>query len=402
MLPKVKKNMSNVKSILIGNLRRENATIGKNGCKSKNGIRKYPNREDVPDRENIRQAFSHDTDRIIHSSAYTRYIDKTQVFYLFENDHITHRVLHVQIVSKIARQIGRALRLNEDLIEAISLGHDLGHVPFGHDGETILNEICEEKGIGYFCHNAQSVRTLIEIENHGEGLNLTLQVLDGILAHNGEILSERYAPCLGKTWEQFEIEYQGCFTTKGYSKEIVPGTLEGCVMRVSDIIAYVGRDIEDAIVVGLIKRGDIPTAVVKVLGSTNREIINTLVMDILENSYDKPYLSFSSKVYAALTDLKDFNYKKIYSNPRVRTENQKIRDIFRRLFEVYRAAIESNDTKSAIFSYFLDNLDDGYKKRTDSCRMAIDFLSGMTDDFFNHQFRENFVPKNYGYKLSNE
>lgn len=392
-------DMDFIKNILIDNLKREQAVIGENGCKSKKATRKYPQREEIPDRENIRQAFSHDTDRIIHSLAYTRYIDKTQVFYLFENDHITHRVLHVQIVSKIAKQIGRSLHLNEDLIEAISLGHDLGHVPFGHDGETILNKICEENSIGHFCHNAHSVRTLMEIENCGKGLNLTLQVLDGILAHNGEILSKKYEPNFEKTWKIFEAEYNNCFQIKDYSKKIIPGTLEGCVMRVSDIIAYIGRDIEDAITVNLIERSEIPISITRVLGSENREIINTLVMDLLKNSYGKAYLEFSEDVYCALNELKDFNYGNIYKNDRVRTESDKIYNIFRYLFKIYNEDITQNNAKSAIFTHFLKNLDDNYKKSTDPKRMVIDFLSGMTDDFFNNQFRDNFVPKSYGYAL---
>ena len=392
--------MDFIKKILVDNLKRERAIIGKNGCFSKDGVRKYPHLEEIPDRENIRQTFSHDTDRIIHSLAYTRYIDKTQVFYLFENDHISHRVLHVQIVSKIAKQIGRSLHLNEDLIEAISLGHDLGHVPFGHDGETILNEICKERKIGCFCHNAQSVRTLMEIENGGMGLNLTLQVLDGILAHNGEMLSKRYEPDLGKSWEQFESEYKKCFEEKEYSKKIIPGTIEGCVMRVSDIIAYIGRDIEDAIVVNLMERSDIPLSITKVLGSENREIIHTLVMDLLKNSYSKPYIEFSDNVYSALKDLIAFNYSKIYRNERVRTEADKIHNIFRSLFNNFSSDISQNNTKSSIFSHFLKNLGDEYKKNTHPDRMVIDFISGMTDDFFNNQFKETFVPKSYGYALS--
>jgi dGTPase len=390
-----------IKEILIDNLKREKYTISKHGCKSRDALRKYPEREPIPDRENIRQSFSHDTDRIIHSLAYTRYIDKTQVFYLFENDHITHRVLHVQIVSKIARQIGRCMHLNEDLIEAISLGHDLGHVPFGHDGETILNELCIENAIGYFCHNAQSARTLMELENEGKGLNLSLQVLDGILAHNGEILSRKYEPQKGKTWDQFEKEYKGCFKEKDFSKKIVPGTLEGCVMRVSDIIAYIGRDIEDAITVGLIERTELPLSITRILGSENREIINSLVMDLIKNSYGKGYLMFSDDVYKALNDLKTFNYENIYQNPKVRTEASKIHNMFRNLFDCYANDLENNNSKSAVFSNFLKFLGDSYKKNTAPKRIAIDFISGMTDDFFNNQFYELFVPKSYGYSLKN-
>jgi len=159
-------------------------------------------------------------------------------------------------VSKIGRVIGRCLKLNEDLIEAISLGHDLGHVAYGHDGEKVLHKLCKDNKIGCFCHNAQSVRLLMEIEQGGKGLNLSLQVFDGILSHNGEILSEEYRPNYGKTWEMFEEEYRKCFTEEDYSRKILPMTLEGCVVRISDVIAYIGRDIEDSITLKLIKRKD--------------------------------------------------------------------------------------------------------------------------------------------------
>ncbi len=162
--------------------------------------------------EGYRQPFSIDSDRIMHSMAYTRYIDKTQVFYLIENDHITHRVLHVQLVSKIARTIGRFLGLNEDLIEAIALGHDIGHTPFGHDGERILSQICNESGIGYFHHNVQSVQFLDWVERKGNGWNLCLQTLDGILAHDGEVHNLQLIPQRKKVFADLEKEAKTKFT----------------------------------------------------------------------------------------------------------------------------------------------------------------------------------------------
>ena len=268
--------------IVLANVKRERDSLAKTACKSRDGRRKHPEWEKVADKENVRPTFFHDTDKIIHSLAYTRYIDKTQAFYLFENDHITHRVLHVQFVSKIGRVIGRCLSLNEDLIEAIALGHDLGHVPYGHDGEKVLDEICRENNVGGFCHNAQSVRCLMDLENDGEGLNLCLQVLDGILCHNGEILDRQYAPSRGKTWDDLEEEYGKCLSDKDYSKKIYPMTLEGCVVRISDVIAYIGRDFEDAITVKLIRRDDLPSTITHTLGNTNDKIINTLVLDLAE------------------------------------------------------------------------------------------------------------------------
>jgi len=388
--------------IVINNLNRERWTLSKYACRSNAGKRQFPEREPIRDRENVRPIFFHDTDRIIHSLAYSRYIDKTQVFYLFENDHVTHRVLHVQFVSKIARTIGRFLRLNEDLIEAIALGHDLGHVPYGHDGEEVLKAICDSEKIGTFCHNAQSVRFLSEIENNGEGLNLSLQVLDGILCHNGELLDREYRPNYNKTWEQFEEEYGRCLLIKGEDKRIFPMTLEGCVVRVADVIAYVGRDIEDAIRVNLITREEVPSPIVEVLGgATNDKIINTLVLDLVQNSYDKETLFFSQKIFDALQGLIKFNYERIYFNPRIKTETAKIDNMFHAMFQKYCNDLGNKDESSKIYSYFLKTLGNRYRGKTDAKRIVVDFIAGMTDDFFNDEYQRTFVPQSYGYQLTN-
>jgi len=230
-----------------------------------------------------RQPFSVDADRILHALSYTRYIDKTQVFYLIENDHITHRVLHVQLVSKIARTIGRFLRLNEDLIEAIALGHDIGHIPFGHDGERILTDLCQAHGIGYFHHNVQSVQFLDRVERKGRGWNLCLQTLDGVLCHDGEIHNKQLAPRRSKTFADMDAEIVAKNTDP--TTELIPMTLEGCVVRMTDTISYVGRDIEDAIRLGLITRSALPQECVKQLGDTNGTIVFNLVSDVIKHSY---------------------------------------------------------------------------------------------------------------------
>ncbi|NLC53618.1 MAG: HD domain-containing protein [Firmicutes bacterium] len=385
--------------IIAENHRREETFLSPYACPSRLGVRFHPEAEKIPDAENIRPAFFHDTDKIIHSLAYTRYIDKTQVFALFDNDHITHRVLHVQFVSKIARVIGRCLRLNEDLIEAIALGHDLGHTPYGHDGERFLNELCTEAGVGFFCHNAQSVRFLMELEHGGRGLNLTLQVLDGILAHNGEILNERLVPVAGKTTEQFLREYERCFQVEDYSKEIYPMTLEGCLVRVCDIIAYIGRDIEDAITVGLIKRADLPRSIVRVLGDRNDRIINTLALDVIEQSYGQNYIGFSKDIYQALQDLKAFNYEQIYFHPLVKSQDRKIQGLFRSLFHRYVQDIEEQNRSSPVFRHFLENMNAEYCRNNPPARMAADFIAAMTDDFFNQQFKDLFFPTRFGLKI---
>lgn len=389
-------------SIVLNNLQKERKSLSRHACKSNKGIRRYPKRERILDRENIRPVFFHDTDKIMHSLAYSRYIDKAQVFYLFENDHITHRVLHVQFVSKIGRVIGRCLRLNEDLIEAIALGHDLGHVPYGHDGEKVLYSLCKRNRTGCFCHNAQSARFLMEIENGGEGLNLSLQVLDGILAHNGEMLSEEYMPDYGKTWEKFEEEYMKCFSEEDYSKKIFPMTLEGCVVRISDVIAYIGRDIEDAITLKLIKRNDIPKEIKKILGASNAKIINNLVMDLIKNSYGKDYLVFSKDIFKALKDLKAFNYKNIYFNPKIKTQTHKIENMFILLFNKYYEDLKRENKKSDLFQVFLNDMNGDYRKNTNKARIIVDFMAGMTDGFFKNQYEESFVPQSLGMKFKTQ
>ena len=271
------------------------------------GLSKYATKDSdairlIEEEKDIRPSFFRDIDRVLYSTSYTRYIDKTQVFSNSVNDHISKRIIHVGFVSKIARTIGRALGLNTDLIEAAALGHDLGHVPFGHVGEQILNDISLKHGEGYFNHNIESVRILMNLENNGYGKNLTVQVLDAIMCHNGEFVLGKYEP-RKKTKEEFLQEYEDSYKSKDAIKKLVPMTLEGCVVRISDVIGYIGRDIEDAITLGKLSIDDVPKDVVNVLGSTNREIINTIVNDVIENSFDKQYIMMSDEVYKALIKL---------------------------------------------------------------------------------------------------
>lgn len=362
-------------------------------CKSTEAIRF--NKDSVSNRRefNIRPAFSRDADRILHSTAYTRYIDKTQVFSLFNNDLITHRGLHVQFVAKIARAIGRALSLNEDLIEAIALGHDLGHVPFGHTGERSLNKVCIDNDLGYFLHNVQSVRILHEIENGGKGLNVSVQVLDGILCHNGEMISRKYEPNYNKTPEEFLEEYRRCSVEEGFAKKIVPMTLEGSVVRISDVIAYIGRDIEDAILVKLISRDDIPESITEILGNNNSNIINNLVQDLIENSYGKPYLEFSKEVFSALRKLLDFNYKFIYSNPKKEDKEEKFDDLF---FGVFKALKKEYGNKNTdLYKSYLCEMNKGYTNGNSSDKIIVDFIAGMTDKFFINQYKKLYLPKTF-------
>ena len=268
-----------------------------------------------------RQNFAIDADRILHSQAFTRYIGKTQVFYLIRNDHISHRVIHVQLLSKISRTIGRLLRLNEDLIEAIALGHDIGHPPFGHDGEAMLSELCEKNGLHSFQHNIQGVRSLNNLERAGRGWNLSLQVLDGIFSHNGEVLKRELSPRRGKKFADLEKEIRR--KSEHPELEIIPTTLEGCVVRMADVISYVGRDFEDAIQLNLVGREELPSRVQNVLGTSNGSIVYSLVDDLVRNSLDQDAISFGENIIEVLREFLDFNRRKIYSNPKIKTEREK-------------------------------------------------------------------------------
>lgn len=346
---------------------------------SKNAIRLKQEESD------IRPAYFRDIDRIIYSLSYTRYIDKTQVFSLKENDHISKRIIHVQFVSKIAKTIGRALGLNEDLIEAIALGHDLGHVPFGHVGEKILNDISLKYDNTYFNHNAQSVRELMSLEKNGQGLNITIQVLDGILCHNGEFLSGKYIP-KKKSVQTFLDDYNNTYINEKANTMLIPMTLEGCVVRISDIVGYIGRDIEDAIMLGILKKEELPKEITSVLGNNNREIINTIVTDIINNSLNKPYLLLSDDVYKALKDLKNFNYKHIYDKANTKEQIKKYEEMFNFLFQFFLNDLENKNKDSIIYQDFLNNMNEEYKRKTKNTRIVIDYIAGMTDDYFIKQY----------------
>lgn len=331
--------------------------------------------------EDIRAPFFRDIDKIIFALSYNRYTDKTQVYSFNENDHISRRMVHVQLVSKIARTIGRALKLNTDLIEAIALGHDIGHTPLGHLGESLLNEISYRELGEYFAHNIQGVRHYMEVENKGLGLDLTIQVLDGIMCHNGEMLSNKYVP-VKKDIDQFLSEYQNSYKNLKESLKYRPMTLEGCVVRISDIIGYIGRDIEDACLLGKIKREDIPSEITDVLGDQNKYIVDTIVTDIIDNSFQKPYIKMSDEVYQALNLLKEFNYEHIYNCSVTKENIERYRLGMNQLFQVYLNAIHSEDKSNIIYQIFLNLQDEIYLRETNPKRMVIDFIAGMTDDLF--------------------
>jgi len=367
---------------------REKTILSPIATLSAHGLRRH---HDIRLEGGYRQTFSVDVDRILHSRAYTRYIDKTQVFYLIHHDHITHRVLHVQLVSKIARTIGRYLGLNEDLIEAVALGHDIGHTPFGHDGERFLSELCRSGGIGDFLHNVQSVQFLDFVERKGKGWNLCLQTLDGILCHDGEIHNQVLKPERKKTFETLEKEM--AVKKQDASTPLMPMTLEGCVVRMADTISYIGRDIEDAIRLNIIDRTDLPKESVDMLGNTNGTIVYHLVTDVINTSFRNPYIAFSRKVSEALKQLKNFNLERIYMSPKIKKDTDTIKTLFGFLFEKYLDDIENENHSSVIFKGFLENMSEDYIQSHCKEEIVRDFIAGMTDQYFLRQCPENLRPK---------
>ena len=371
-------------------------TLSPYACKTSE-CQKLRKEESEHEEFDIRWPFEEDIDRILYCKSYQRYTDKTQALSFFQSAHISKRSIHVQWVSRIARQIGKGLNLNLDLIEAAALGHDLGHAPYGHVGERALNEKLQEKSFGYFCHNANSVRNILYLERNGKGYNVSLQVLDAILCHNGEMLSKKYEPDRKKTKEQFLQEYHDCWHKENASLELKPMTLEGCVVRISDVISYIGKDIEDAMSVGILQKKDLPENVVKVLGDNNKSIMNKLIGDLMIHSYQKPYLRFSHEVFEALSSLLFFLGEKVHHHPVFEKENAKLSRMVKELFDVYLEELENNDQDSNIVK-FKNKMVENYQK-TPNPLIVSDYLSMMTDTYVLNDYERKFLPILHGEKL---
>jgi len=343
----------------------------------------------------IRAPFALDRDRILYSGAYRRYQGKTQVF-SFTNqidEEMTNRSLHTTYVSQISRTIGKVLKLNLELIEAIALGHDLGHTPFGHDGERALSKLCKEYGIGHFHHNIESLHIVDFISRQGRGLNLTFQVRDGIISHDGETHNTILKPNRMKN----EIEISKYISAKkaGEKIEWMPATLEGCVVRMSDTIAYIGQDIEDAIRFNILKREDLPEECVRYLGNKNSQIIDSLVKNVVLNSWGNDSIAFSEEASYYLEKLKKFNYARIYTNASVKRSNEIISKSMRILFDQYLDDINLNNTSSKIFRQFLNNKSPEYMNNYSPAEKVRDFIATMTDRYFNEEIKNNLLPGRY-------
>lgn len=347
-------------------------------------------REEEPDI--LRSCYAIDRDRILYSGAYRRYHGKTQVFSftnLFDEE-MTNRNLHIAYVSQISRTIGKYLGLNLELIEAIALGHDLGHCPFGHDGEIALSKCCVQHGIGHFHHNIESLHIVDHISNKGKGLNLTFQVRDGIISHDGEVHNTQLIPNKAKT----EGDITDFIIRKKAGENVtwMPATLEGCVVRITDTIAYIGQDIEDAIRYNILKREDLPKDVTDFMGNRNSQIIDTLVKSVIINSFDRDYIAFDDETSAVLLKLKKFNYARIYTDENVKKSNQLIYRTMGILFDKYMEDLEQNNAESKIFTHFLNYKHEDYRNKFSPAEQVRDFIATMTDRYYNEELKDYLLP----------
>ena len=328
-----------------------------------------------------RPNFAKDIDRILYSPYYNRYTDKTQVFSLMKNDDITRRSLHVQLVSRIARTIGRALNLNLDLVEAISLGHDIGHTPFAHAGEVYLNQLYHSHTGRYFNHNIHSVRVLDQIFP----MNLSLQTLVGIAGHNGEIELKEYRPVPMESFQQFDAEIEKCYQLPGYANKIQPSTLEGNVVRISDIIAYLGKDRQDATRIQMLEKHAFAGSD---MGTINSEIINNLVVNIIENSYGQPYIKLDEEHFKSLQTSKRENYTKIYESKAGRAKlDRTAKPMMAEIYEQLLEDLRLEKKHSPIFTHHIDYVNQSQYPRetpyelTEPNQMIVDYIASMTDDY---------------------
>lgn len=367
------------------NLKTSQNLLSEYAVKDKQAVRRCDEKFHI-----ARPNFVKDIERIINSRYFNRYTDKTQVFSLYKNDDISRRALHVQLVSRIARNIGRMLNLNQDLIEAISLGHDLGHAPFGHVGEAFLSEISFKNFGEYFHHNVQSVRILDNILN----LNLSVQTLDGILCHNGEKVRGFYKPNLLSTEDKTQIikiyddKVDSCRKSKSTDK-LIPFTIEGCVVALSDIIAYLGKDRQDTCILGIGNEETFEEN--EILGASNSEFIFNLIADIINNSYGEPFIKQSEVFSSALNQERQINFEKIYKRHNETEPFNQIEKMYNDIFEKLYDDLTICDENSPIFKHHINILFKNFKKseeykekyKTENPhKIVIDYISGMTDDYF--------------------
>ena len=339
--------------------------------------------------------FASDITKIMHSSEFSRYADKTQVYSLFKNDDMTRRSLHVQLVSRIARTIGSALHLNLDLIEAIALGHDIGHPAFAHTGESLIDKLYFKNTGRRFLHNIHSVRVLDKLHCY----NLNLEVLNGIAAHNGELELEEYRPVVIRDFNEFDEIIEKCYQDRAFADKIMPCTLEGAVVRISDIIAYLGKDRQDAILAGAVKQSDFEETAI---GATEREMVNNLMVNVIENSYGKPYIKLDSDHFQALKKAKKENYEKIYNKAGKHTGlSDVIEPMMQNIYGQLLDDVRNGVTSSPIFKHHVAYVyASGYTgnkpyETQEPNQIVVDYIASMTDDYFIELHQQLFKDSQY-------
>ncbi len=342
--------------------KREVLLLSKKACLSVNS----KGRKTFEEKCSARTDFQRDRDRILYSKAFKRLKHKTQCFIYPEGDYFRTRLTHTLEVTQIGRSIARALNLNEDLTEAIGLGHDLGHAPFGHAGEEILDSILTSISPNErFRHNEQSLRVVDYLENDRKGLNLTYEVRDGILKHT---------------------KGRADLKADDSDKSFMPETLEGRIIRISDRVGYLNHDIDDSIMAGIIKESELPKEAVKEIGSTSSQRLNALISDIINMSTDKDDIYMSDKMYKCLNILKDFMFERVYTDPYAKLEEVKARRMLESMFEYFR-----KNTNKIPKDYLNDNI---------SIERSIsDYISGMSDSFAIYTYEEIFIPKVWDFSI---
>lgn len=360
-------------------------------CKNEDGIRQYNKHYQDQDCYLGRPCFVVDIEKILHNPFYCRCADKTQVFSLVKNDDVTRRSFHLQLVSRVGRTIGMALGLNLDLIEAISIGHDLGHTPFGHKGEEYLSKLYYSHTSRYFNHNVQSVRLLKTIAR----TNLCLQTYSGILAHCGEKTFLKYKPKQISGFDELDTIIENCYLDQSDIRNLIPNTLEGCVVRISDIIAYLGKDRQDAIRVNLASLDTFDDN--NIIGSQNYQIIQNLTHNIIKCSIGKDYLAMDEEVFEAISELTSQNWQNIYSLPDIKKRIEFVLPMMEILYEAFLEDLKSGREESPIFTHYLlqPSLSYSYEweleNRPDD--IVVDYIASMTDDYFVDLFKYMF-PEN--------
>lgn len=370
--------------------RRAAGTLSPFACHDVSAIRRDPCERDRD--SSLRPAFVRDAEKIVHLPTYNRLAGKTQVFSFRADDDLSRRGLHVQLVARVARDIGRALGLNLDLIEAIALGHDLGHTPFGHAGERFLNDVFHERTGRWFFHNVQSVRVMDELA----GRNVSLQTLDGALCHNGEFELQRFETSGLAAFDTFERVVASCWER---GDEVIshlrPMTLEGCVVRVSDIIAYVGKDRQDAIRAGLLSEDSFDDGLG---GAYNAWALSAFVADVVEASVGLDHIEMSEAGFAELRRAKRENYEKIYGAAEVNGDfSREVAELFGALYDHELEALAAGDESAAIFAHHVAPTERRlgfygrrYDWESDPDQTVVDFVSSMTDDYFMATCQELF------------